>query len=123
LLFGMYFLWRVDQERPLLPEQVHAALLVRYERYVRPLLRRLRKRTGALLFKLLGRRAGSVGGMATGEGLLIHANVHTRTFHLPECAQYNSPQCRIEFKDVKVARQAGFHPCGFCATLLDQDRQ
>ncbi len=123
LAFGMYFLWRVDQERPLLPEQVHAALLVRYERYVRPLLRRLSKRAGALLFKLLGRRAGGVGGMATGEGLLIHANVHTRTFHLPECAQYNSPQCRIEFKDVKVARQAGFHPCGFCATLLDQNRQ
>ena len=57
------------------------------------------------------------------EGLFIHANVHTRTFHFPECAQYNSPQCRIEFKDVKVAREAGFHPCGFCATLLDQNRQ
>ena len=122
-MFALYFLFRVDQERPLLPERLHAALLARYDRFVRPVVRQIKNRTTAVFFRLLGRKARNVGGLESGEGLFIHANVHTRTFHFPECAQYNSPQCRIEFKDVKVAREAGFHPCGFCATLLDQNRQ
>ena len=44
--------------------------------------------------------------------------------HLPGCEQYDCPQCRIEFKDVQVAREAGFKPCPFCRTLVDeQERQ
>ncbi len=118
--FAVYFLWRVDQERPLLPERLNSALLLRYDRHVRPLLRSARAKIGSLWLRLLGRRRmRGEGGLETGEGLLIHANVHTRTYHFPECAQYDSPQCRIEFKDARVAEEAGFHPCGFCATLLE----
>ena len=124
LAFAMYFLYRVDQERSLLPERVHTLLLVRYDRFVRPFLHRVKTKASGLVFRLLGRRVSGLGGMSAAEGLLIHANVHTRTFHFPECAQYNSPQCRIEFKDVRVARDAGFRPCGFCATLMEhQDRE
>ena len=36
--------------------------------------------------------------------------------------KYNSPLCRLEFKDIKVAAEAGFHPCGFCALLLKEGR-
>ncbi len=123
LIFALYFLYRVDQERPLLPERLHAALLTRYDRHLRPVLRQVKSRATAVLLRMLGRKSKSVGGLESGEGLFIHANVHTRTFHFPECVQYHSPLCRIEFKDVKVAREAGFHPCGFCATLLDEDKR
>ena len=124
LIFALYFLWRVDQERPLLPERVHVALVLRYDRYLRPVLLAVRSWGRALLVRFLGRPAQqSQGGLDAGAGLLIHANVHTRAFHFPECAQYHAPQCRIEFKDARVAREAGFHPCGFCATLLDRKRR
>lgn len=124
LVFAVYFLWRVDQERPLLPERLNNALLLRYDRSVRPVLHSIGRKITALWLRMLGRRGTQrIGGLEADKGLLIHANVHTRTFHFPECAQYNSPQCRIEFKDVRVAREAGFHPCGFCATLLDQEER
>lgn len=122
-LFALYFLRRVDQERPLLPEPLHNALLAHYDRYLQPLLHRIWGGTKRLALRLLGRRHGEVGGLDVGHGLLIHANIQTRAFHFPECAQYSSPQCRLEFKDVKVAEEAGFHPCGFCALLLKEGKR
>ena len=122
-LFALYFLRRVDQERPLLPEPLHNALLAHYDRYIQPLLHRVWGGTKSLALRFLGRRHGDVGGLDVGDGLLIHANIQTRAFHFPECAQYSSPQCRLEFKDVKVAEEAGFHPCGFCALLLKEGKR
>ena len=123
LAFALYFLYRVDREQPLLPERLHSALLLRYDRHIRPVVRTVKTKFSTLVFRLLGRRIRGAGSTAAADGLLIHANVHTRTFHFPECVQYHSPQCRIEFKDARVAQEAGFHPCGFCATLMDEDRR
>ena len=50
--------------------------------------------------------------------LPIHADAATGIFHLPECADYNCPECRLRFNNVRVAEEAGFKPCDFCASLL-----
>ena len=56
--------------------------------------------------------------------LRIHADSASGLFHLPGCEQYDCPQCRIEFKDAQIAREAGFKPCPFCRTLVEeQERQ
>ncbi len=117
--FALYFLWRVDQERPLLPEKIHTGVLAIHSRWVAPVFGWIGKKIKQLAFVLFGAKGRNASSKETA-GLLVHANAHTRTFHFPECVQYNGPQCRIEFKDVKVAQEAGFHPCGFCATLLNK---
>ncbi len=122
-LFALYFLWRVDQERPLLPERLHTALALHSNRLLLPLWRWIRRHSAALLRLILGRRLRPASLPEEGEGLLIHAQVSTRTFHFPECAQYRSPQCRLEFKDAKVAQNAGFHPCEFCAKLMEEGQR
>lgn len=48
----------------------------------------------------------------------LRGNVKSRVFHFPECDYYYCKNCSIEFKDVKVAQQAGFEPCRFCQTLM-----
>ena len=48
----------------------------------------------------------------------LRGNVKSRVFHFPECDYYYCKNCSIEFKDVKVALQAGFEPCRFCKTLM-----
>jgi len=48
----------------------------------------------------------------------LRGNVKSRVFHFPECDYYYCKNCSIEFKDVKVAQQAGFEPCGYCQTIM-----
>ncbi len=117
--------WRVNQEKPLIPEWVNNQLIQLHERFIAPLFRKLRalgKRlipTG-LLQHIPGRKRRQIGT----DGLLIHADSTTGLFHLPGCEQYNCPHCRIEFKDITIAKEAGFEPCGFCERQLEkQDRQ
>jgi len=55
------------------------------------------------------------------DALPIHADATTAVFHLPQCAQYNCPECRLQFKNVRIAREAGFVPCEFCATLIGNE--
>ena len=50
----------------------------------------------------------------------LRGNVSQHVFHFPECDYYYGKNCSIEFKDVKVALQAGFTPCQFCSTLVDK---
>ncbi len=50
----------------------------------------------------------------------LRGNVSLRIFHFPECDYYYGKNCSIEFKDVKVALQAGFQPCTFCKTMMPE---
>ena len=53
----------------------------------------------------------------------IHGNVKTRACHLPGCASYSCLDCTVEFKDMEIARQAGFTPCPACTNLLKKQGQ
>ncbi len=49
----------------------------------------------------------------------VHGNVKSMVCHVPGCASYYCPDCTIEFKNMTIARQAGFTPCPDCQSLLE----
>jgi lipopolysaccharide export system permease protein len=52
-------------------------------------------------------------------GPAIKGNAKSMVFHVPSCEKYNCIHCTIEFKDIHVAREAGFEPCRICKELID----
>ncbi len=52
-------------------------------------------------------------------GTAIKGNAKLMVFHVPACENYNGVHCTLEFKDVHVARKAGFEPCRICKKLID----
>lgn len=125
LLLAFYIFWRVNQEKTLIPERLQTRLNALYERFLAPTVARVLHwgtDVAAGLRQRFFTRNKSAAKRTT--GLRIHADATTGLFHLPGCEQYNCPHCRIEFKDVTIAKESGFEPCGFCTTLLEQqDRQ
>jgi len=51
----------------------------------------------------------------------IRGNAKTREYHLPDCNNYYCKDCTLEFKDIHIARAAGFKPCIVCKDFLDHD--
>jgi hypothetical protein len=50
----------------------------------------------------------------------IKGNSKNREFHLPTCEYYDCKNCTLEFKNIQVARDAGFEPCIICKDLIDE---
>jgi len=118
--FALYILWRADQEKPLISEKFTDTMAVISENYLAPLARRI----FGPIRRLISRRKPAPSRPGPGRSstmLLIHANAHTRDFHLPGCEHYNCPDCTIEFNSVQVAQEAGFVPCPFCKTLINSN--
>lgn len=118
LLVTIYIFWRVDQEKPILSERAQGFLADKFDRFVKPIVMMLTR----LVKQLLSRRnliRKVRPAVESDVDLLIHANAVSRIFHLPQCEHYNCENCRIEFKNPEVAREAGFEPCQFCKTLLE----
>ena len=114
-----------------MPERLQLLVVSLFDRTLRPVWERtlrpardraLARLRGAVACRWPARGRGAAPGRSP--HLRIHADSASGLFHLPGCEQYDCPQCRIEFKDVQVAREAGFKPCPFCRTLVDeQERQ
>lgn len=124
LLLTVFIFRRVEQEKPITPERLRRCGIALSERYLHPCA----KHVSAWLRRMRARWPARQVPSATvpeqqGPQLLIHADGTTGIFHLPACAQYHCPQCRIEFKNITIAKEAGFEPCGFCKTLLEQQDQ
>ena len=110
--------WRVDHERPLIPETV--------QNIFRRLIQRFRPATGwfsTISRKILSRRR--FGRKPVPEEMdpalcMIHADTRTHTFHFPECEQYDCPSCTLIFPDARRALHFGYQPCSFCRTLLEE---
>ena len=126
LTLTVFIFRRVEQEKPLIPERLQRYATLLFEGYLQPCyyqafvwLQQMWARLG-----LRKRPSGTnAERRKRGRRLLIHANGTTGIFHLPACEQYNCLQCRIEFKNITIAKEAGFEPCGFCKTLLEQQDQ
>jgi lipopolysaccharide export system permease protein len=52
-------------------------------------------------------------------GTAIKGNAKSMVFHVPACENYNCRHCTLEFKNIHVAREAGFEPCRICKELID----
>jgi lipopolysaccharide export system permease protein len=49
----------------------------------------------------------------------IKGNSKSMIFHVPTCEDYDCIHCTLEFKDIHIAREAGFEPCPTCKKLID----
>jgi lipopolysaccharide export system permease protein len=103
---------RVEQERPLIPELITSALSRTAELLLKPWLR--------LTKSWHGKRASKQRRNRPKAGLLVHADPDSGLFHLPGCGQYRQRTSSLEFRDVQLARKAGFKPCPVCQTALHQ---
>ncbi len=120
---AIYILWRADQERALLPRKLteNAAILI--EKYIYPQC----KKTGQLMTRIFSRRSftdtspDQAGTTARKDP--IHADVESKIFHVAACEHYHCKECTIEFNSVQVAQEAGFVPCPYCKTVIDQNDQ
>ncbi|PIE56986.1 MAG: permease [Desulfobulbus propionicus] len=113
-LVTIYIFWRVDRERPLLPEYVNNRLADVYDVTIAALVKTLARRPGK---QQDGHSAASA--LERPREPQLHGNSFSREFHFPECSQYDCKHCTIEFKDADIAVKAGFEPCRFCKTLLE----
>jgi lipopolysaccharide export system permease protein len=52
----------------------------------------------------------------------LKADPHSMEFHVPTCKNYDCVNCTLEFKDMEVARNAGFQPCAICKKLIESDQ-
>jgi len=50
----------------------------------------------------------------------LRGDAQKRIFHLPGCENYHCRHCTLEFKDVHVAREAGFEPCKICRDRINK---
>jgi lipopolysaccharide export system permease protein len=113
---AVYWLIRVTNERPLLPERLSEVVCQASEQATLKTVRLLQQ----LRWKILGRKPEKVHAeeeIDRRNPTLIRGNAKSRVFHLPGCEFYDCPNCTIEFKDTQVAVDSGFEPCRFCKDL------
>ena len=111
LLLALFFIQRVTNELPLLPEPVSRAFgkLFRLAALPFTLLARLGRRLFAHGQKMAAVEAG--------KDLAVHGDPKNKIFHFLNCDLYRSPQCTIAFQSAEIARQSGYSPCSFCQVL------
>ncbi len=117
-ILAVFLFWRVYKERPLVPERIGDF----GQRGVDDLKAIWRQVAGTLGTAIARRRTTPDTAPKENEQEtppLIHADPTSGEFHLPPCSHYDCPQCRLRFKNTRVARDAGFVPCPFCASLAD----
>ena len=133
LVFGMWLpniifavitilvFWRVEQERPIFPEKLADFIADVSDDYITPQLKKIRRFLGHMLSRRSMEKSGK--NVPYVKIMLIHAEVQSRIFHLPDCEHYNCEHCSIKFNSVQVAQEAGFVPCRFCKTLIEKNKQ
>jgi len=120
-LLAVYLFRRVHRERSLVPERVQVLVLGCYDRLFKTTCQRLVRLIGDAISRWRPRPAPATGTADTAV-LPIRADATSGIFHLPSCARYHDPACRLRFKNVRVAREAGFVPCEFCASPEEREK-
>jgi lipopolysaccharide export system permease protein len=120
LFFGLALFWivRIANEQPLFPEALAAffrKIFIVAATPLKALYQRALPRLGEVKDKAAG--AGVPGALPTSRNT-IRANAKSRLFHVPACENYDCIHCTLEFKDIAVAREAGFQPCKSCRDLI-----
>ena len=116
LIITVVIFKRVDREKPIISEWLQNQFIDLYNWALAPTVNLV----GKYAVKILRWRPGysEEPTVYYREGMLIHANTEGRIFHLPGCEHYDCVQCTIEFKNAKVAQEAGFEPCRYCRAKL-----
>jgi len=117
-LLALFSIYRIAHEKPLVPGSVH-----RIVDSIGDGSAQLAHHLFVLIRPASTKGSAGSSGAEQNEPILpkkakLRGNVKSRVFHFPECDYYYCKNCSIEFKDVRVALQAGFEPCRFCKTLM-----
>ncbi len=125
LLLALFCIRQVANEQPLIPEMLQNAISGFLRKIFAPLFSRLQKTLLTFLNKLLPHKTLHVLPASQDSPNLptLRGDAKNRIFHFSECENYTCQHCSLEFKDVEVAIEAGFKPCDFCRTLLEESRQ
>jgi lipopolysaccharide export system permease protein len=120
LFFGLALFWifRIANEQPLIPA-VLLAFLIKLLAVITIPLKTIYKKT---LHKIPHSAKSSIAEKTIHlsiPGTVIRGNSKSMIFHVPTCENYNCIHCTLEFKDIHVAREAGFEPCSACKKLID----
>ncbi|OQX19687.1 MAG: permease [Desulfobulbaceae bacterium A2] len=106
-LLTLTILHRVNREKGILPDWLNNYLTMLSDRFLRPLWEGLR--THVLVWFRSKRQAIR----SNQWHMPVHANTASGLYHLPGCPHFRDEHT-LEFKNVKLARQAGFQPCEQC---------
>lgn len=124
-LLALFCIRQLANEQPLIPETLQNAVSVFLKEFFAPILSYLQKALLAVTNRLLPRKAIQV--LPETRDFLslqtLHGDAKNRIFHFSACENYSCPYCSLEFKNADVAIEAGFTPCDFCKTLLEESRQ
>lgn len=120
LFTGLAIFWikRIANEQPLIPEKLYTPCKELLLRLSHP-FKKIYSYTANIILSKGG--PGDTGGRAVvqvAEKDMIRGDAQKRIFHISACKAYNCIHCTLEFKDISVARQAGFKPCNLCKDLL-----
>lgn len=128
--FGLALFWiiRIANEQPLFPvaltaflgkisSMVTSPLQVIYQRTLRRFRDKIRDNSGDNSKENAG--AEEMAALSAHRNTL-RGDAKKRVFHLPGCEHYHCRHCTLEFKDVHVAREAGFAPCKICRDRIDE---
>ncbi len=118
-VLATFWIIRISNEQPLIPmvvttfcKKIFHTMLSPFRAIYHRVIRRIRgvsdKTTVQQTMATLSKKRA-----------IIRGNVKTREFHLSICEYYNCKNCTLEFKDIHVARDAGFKPCIICKELID----
>jgi len=112
-LLALYLLRRVYLERPLVSERIIHFFQKLHVRLFLPAWKRLVR----LAVDILARWRPQAPPEADNDagGLSVHADRTTGLYHLPHCVHYDDPRHRLQFRNVRIAHEAGFSPCTLCA--------
>ena len=115
LLITIYIFFRVEREKPILPENVQNFLIRVFEILLKPVLRY----AGGILKRLLNRQTPIEADDTDTASNRVHANATTKEYHFSQCEHYTCSQCTIEFLSSQIAEESGFTACPYCQTLLE----
>ena len=120
LFLGLAIFWikRIANEQTLIPEVVTVIL----QKTVAGILFPLKTAYQPVIQKLtvfLKKPAAFHKMPGSSKRATIRGNPRNREFHVPACKNYDCVNCTLEFKDINVARQAGFEPCAACKNLIN----
>jgi lipopolysaccharide export system permease protein len=120
LLLTVFWILRVANEKPLLPE----VITLFFREKLGSIIPGLSKLYNNIINILKGTEPVSEplddNLHSSAAATAIRGNVISRVFHLPECEYYDCKNCTIEFKNVQIAFDVGFEPCHFCKKLIDK---
>lgn len=113
LLLTFIIFRRVEREKPIISDRVTNRVLDVHEQYLLPVARRIQH----LVILALQWRPGryDYDAVTPPEEMQVHASTMDGLYHLPGCELYDCPQCTLQFKDARVAEEAGFKPCTLCS--------